>query len=475
MRTVSRWTTNVPLVSDGGVDNPADRDPADRDPADRAPADHDLAVIGLGSGGERIAQRAATAGWRVIGFEERLVGGECPFTACMPSKALLHAASTSMDWDDARRHRDDVVSGRDDSQHVAGLRDAGVQVIRARAHITGVGSVEANGTAHRARHVVVATGGAPKRPPIDGVDHPRVWTSEDFYVADELPESLIVIGAGAIGCEVATIMAGFDRPVRLLDVSPTLLGGSVDDHVAELLAERLDELGVTLHLDADIDRIDHDADGAVVHVGNGNFRADRVLVATGKRLRTDGLGLDTVGVDAADDDGIDVDDDLRVAGQDWLRAVGDVNGDSPWTHGANHEAERLWELLSGSDAVRPVETDMPNAVFTDPPVASVGLTAHAARDGGRPCVVGRARYSDTPRHSTDQLFDGSVAVVVGVDDERILGCSGIGAGIDDLVSIVTAWQVGDVDVRRASTMIIPFPTRAEVLGAAIRDAARQLG
>ncbi len=390
----------------------------------------DVAVVGLGSAGEALATALVAAGRSVVGFEPVRVGGECPFTACMPSKVLLHHASLEdPDWDDARAHRDEVVNGLDDVEHHDALVQTGIDVVRARARLAGERTVRAGEQQWTAGTVVLATGSVPTIPPIDGLDRTRIWTSEDLMTATELPASCVIVGGGAIGCESAAILAGFGRRVTLVEAAPRLLSGAVAPEVSARLTDRLAELGVDVRLEAEVAAIHHGRDHDEVTLrGEDPVRGERVLVAVGQAPAWDGLGLDTIGIDDAA-----VDDDFVVAGVDWLRAIGDLDGRSPWTHGANHEAARLTELLTGS-ASRAQVRGMVSCVFTDPPVASVGLTAAAAADAGHDVVTGSARYSDVARSSTDRTCDGVVVVVADRPTGALLGCSGIGPRFEDTVA-----------------------------------------
>lgn len=426
----------------------------------------DVAVIGLGSAGEALVQQLADAGRHVVGFEPGRVGGACPFTACMPSKSLLHDAEVGMSWGEARRHRDEVVEHLDDGSHVEQLEDAGVRVVRSAATLLDEGVVEADGQRWRAEHVVLATGSAPVVPPIDGIDGVRCLTSDELMVADELPDSLLILGGGAIGCEAATIMAGFDRPVTVVE-GASLLGGGVDPAVADRLAVQLRDAGVEVCTGVEMTEVA--AAGTGVHATlstGGTVEAAALLVATGQAPEWGQLGLDRIGLEGDPD----VDDEYRVGRLDWLRAVGDLNGRSPWTHGANHEARRLARMLVGEPA-GPSTDQMAHCVFTAPPVAAIGLTAAAATDEGRDVVVGTARYSDVARYSTDVLADGVVVVVADRGTGDLLGCSGTGARFDDVIGIVAALMHTGCTVVHAAEMVLPFPTISQVLTPAFRDAA----
>jgi len=424
----------------------------------------DVAIIGLGSAGEALASEMARRGCRVVGFEAGRVGGECPFTACMPSKSLLHDASIGSSWPDARAHRDEVIEHLHDDEHTRELEALGVEVVRGAATLVDEGIVESGSGRWRADHVVLSTGSSPVIPPIDGLDPDRVLTSDDLMVADELPDSLIILGGGAIGCEAATIMAGFDRAVTMIEVG-SLLGGSVDPAVAELLAEQLSGAGIEVLTDTELVAVDHQDDQVLAHLSSGEeVTAAALLVAAGQTPRWSDVGLGNVGID----DDPEVDSEYRVEGSPWLRAIGDLNGRAPWTHGANHEARRLARLLVGDDP-GPDTTHMAHCVFTAPPVAAIGVTAQEA-EGGRAVVVGTARYSDVARYATDMLDEGIVVVVADADTGELLGASGIGAHFDDVIGIVAALHHAGATVQQAAELVLPFPTMSQVLTPAFQDA-----
>ena len=313
--------------------------------------------------------------------------------------------------------------------------------------------------------MVVATGSQPSIPPIDGLARDRVWTSEDLMTASELPASCVIIGGGAIGCESAAILAGFGRAVTLVEVADELLDGVVEPRVGACLRNRLDAIGVDVRVGAEVQAVQHGPDHhSVSFDGAPTARGEQLLVAAGTAPVWDDLGLDTLGIDEPD-----VDADFVVSGRDWLRAIGDVNARSPWTHGANHEAARLAELLTDGDA-RPEVSGMASCVFTDPPAASVGLTVADATSAGHDVITGSARYSDIARSSTDPGFDGVVVVVADRRTGALLGCSGVGPRFDDTVSIVSALLGAGSTLDDASRLVIPFPTMSQVLTPAFEDA-----
>ncbi len=430
---------------------------------------YDLAVIGLGSAGEALASQAARAGFSVIGFEPHLVGGECPFYACMPSKAMLHdAASTDRDWAGAIARRDEVVDHRDDTSHARSLSDAGVDIVRHAARIEGEGRVRAGGRVVGAERIVVATGAGPIMPPIEGLDSDRVWTSDDALSSSERPESLLIIGGGPIGSELSEVYARYGTEVALVE-RRAVLDDSVEPEISELLQNHLAALGVQIHLDTDVRRLEWTSDGAVAHTSGGDrLPAARVLVAAGVRPRLEGIGLETVGLTAD----APIDDDGRIAGSDWLFAAGDVTPQSKWTHGANAQAARLLALFRGATRSEgsPV---MPSCVFTNPPLGRVGQTAAEAHANGVDVIVGTGRLSDIARSTTDELTDGCAKIVVDRSSGTIVGGSMFGARADDLVQIVTVLVHTRTTLEQAASIVFPFPTIGQIVEVALDDAHRQ--
>ncbi len=438
----------------------------------------DVIIIGLGSAGEALAGSLADAGLDVVGFEPSLIGGECPYLACMPSKSMLHDAhdtarspdrSLESRWSDAVRHRDEVAEQRNDTAHAADLEDRGVTILRTRAMLVGVGSVEADGVRWDADHVIIATGSGAVIPPIDGLERDRVWTSDDAMSSDARPRRVFIVGGGAIGCELGDVYRSFGSTVVVAEQSDRLLAGfdrSVADRYAELLRNR----GLDLRLGTVVTHVEHRGDETVVTTSDGSsVTADRVIVATGQRPRMTGIGFGAIGLT---EQVPPLDARFRVVGHPWLRVIGDANGSNPWTHGANLEAAIVADDLVG----RPWEqTDfaMPRAVFTDPPAAHVGESTDSMTEAGRAWIRGSARYRDVARWTTDGLDDGEVAVVVDATSGRVVGMSVVGAAADEMIAVGTSWVHLGAHIGQARRQVFAFPTISQVVEVAAADAARQ--
>ncbi|HET6794238.1 MAG TPA: NAD(P)/FAD-dependent oxidoreductase, partial [Acidimicrobiales bacterium] len=340
----------------------------------------DVVVLGGGSAGERVSSLLVQEGRRVALVEEALVGGACPYLACMPSKALLRSAHLRRDvalrgaalgavaeadvgphrpaWRRAVAWRNEVSEGRDDSATAAGLQEEGVVVVRGRGRIEGRGRLRVDGAELGWEDLVVCTGSESVVPAIDGVGDVDVWTSEDALSSDERPGSLIVLGGGPVGCELAQVYARFGVEVTLVESAPRLVAKE-EPSVSAVLTEQLGDDGVKLLLGRKAASLrpttggaggqPGDGSAAEVALGDGTrIGADRVLVATGRRPRVGGLGLDTLGL--SDDGALEVDERCRVKGAERVWAAGDVTGVAPFTHTANYQARIVAANLIGQDA-----------------------------------------------------------------------------------------------------------------------------
>ncbi len=431
--------------------------------------DVDVVVLGGGSGGEAVARQVAGEGRTVAVVERWLVGGECPFTACMPSKAVLHAAAEGWGWDRARAHRDEVAEHRDDSGHVEDLERRGIAVLRGRGEITGHGRLvvhddDGGTTTVGWDDLVVATGAGVVEPPVDGLDGVDWWDSDDLWVADVLPPSVLVLGGGAVGLEAATALAAFGTEVTLVDRGDVLVDGlpEADDIVLANLRER----GVTCHLGATLAAVRPDGDGVAGTLADGTrVAASRLLLATGKQPRVDGIGLETLGLDPGS---FTVGRDGRVAGADRVWAVGDVTGMPAFTHTANHVGAVVATNLTGG--AREADLDhTPRGIFTTPPVVVVGTL-----DPVEGAVRVTASYDDGARPLTDRTGPGVLALQAAADG-TVLGVGGAGATVDELASAWTLMVALGLSVHDVAHVQQQFPSHGELTKLLAERAVAALG
>ncbi len=433
----------------------------------------DVAIIGGGTAAGSLVDHLADSGLDVVVFESGLVGGECPFAACLPSKAMLHDVGTGRTWAAAVRRRDEIVSHLDDSDHADRLRRQGATIIRERAVLTGPGTVGAAGADYAVTDVVIATGARPVMPEIEGLDpsHDRVWTSRDALTTGRRPESVVLVGGGAIGSELAFMFAGFGCDVTTLDESDRPLE-QFHPTVGHLVGEHLGRVGVKVVNGIAVDRVELSDTDAAVHLADGTVhRSERLVIAAGRRPNLDDLGLHTVGVD--DVEQIEIDDRGAIVGTDHVWVAGDAAGREQYTHVANAHGAVIADQLAGTGQRRYGDSVVPACVFIEPPVITVGPDWADLHDD--PDVVWADVDVDTPRTSTDEHPIGFLTLAARRSTGCLIGANGIGPRFDELTHALVIAVDGAVPVDRLRRTILSFPTVGGVLTEAFDRLADQLG
>jgi pyruvate/2-oxoglutarate dehydrogenase complex dihydrolipoamide dehydrogenase (E3) component len=350
----------------------------------------DVAVIGMGPGGEHAAYRLIAEGKNVAVIERELIGGECSYWACMPSKTLIRppeargearraagVGDPSLSWAEASAYRDFMVRNYDDADQIKGYEEQGATVFKGDARLAGPGVVEVGDDRIEATDILLATGSEPTLPPIKGLEDVEVWTNREATGAKEIPERTIVIGAGPVGLELAQMLARYGSSVSLVQRADRLLDRETAE-VSKLLAGYVVKDDVEVHTNKNAVRARREGDSKVIEFEDGTeLSADVIVVATGRRPRVKGLGLESIGVDA--DNGVPIDERCRVAEGVW--ALGDVTGVSLFTHVAKYQGRIVSHNILGRDRVADYRA-IPRVVFCDPEIATVGLTAEQARDQG---------------------------------------------------------------------------------------------
>jgi dihydrolipoamide dehydrogenase len=446
----------------------------------RPVSEFDVVFIGGGSAAEASAPRLTEAGLEVLVLEPGDVGGECPFTACIPSKALLTPAralyeaaqsqGVSLPQVDAARVlelRDRVTSGGSDAGHVASLEAAGVHLSRSHGRISGTRAVELieeGRTVHARRAVVVATGAAPVLPALPGMDSRRVGPAADLTTVQSIPDRLVILGAGVIGCELAQAFRLLGSEVTVLDLADRPVPAE-EPEASRRIEQALERLGIRFRFSTSATGFVDTGDEVRIELGEGgSLVADHVLVAVGRRPRVSAIGLESVGIDPDD---LETDEWLRVAGAtDWLYAIGDVNGRAPYTHGANYQGAILTEYLLGdtsSGGARGDRDATPRVMFTVPNLAAVGTTEDQARERGIDVITSEWDLADTAApYSHGHEHPGWAKLVFAASSRRLIGATFVSSDAGEMIHAATIAIIGEMTIESLRHAIAPFPTHSEV-------------
>jgi pyruvate/2-oxoglutarate dehydrogenase complex dihydrolipoamide dehydrogenase (E3) component len=449
----------------------------------------DVIVIGMGPGGEEVAGRLAEAHLDVVGIDQRLVGGECPYYACVPTKMMVRAADAlqegrrvqglagqsriAPDWAPvAARIRNEATDDWDDKVAVDRFEGKGGRFVRGHGRLTGPKTVVVGNREFEARRaIVVNTGTDPAIPPIPGLAGTPLWTNRDAASTTEVPASLLVLGGGAVGVELTQVFSRFGARVTVIEAAPTLLPLEEPESGA-LLADVFTREGIGVRVGAKAVGVRHDGAGFTVELDGGEtLTAERLLVATGRRADLAAVGLDTVGVDP-NARSVPVDGRLRVAPGVW--ALGDITGKGAFTHVSMYQAEIVIADILGASGVPAADyRALPRVTFTDPEVASVGMTQAQAADAGLDVLVGKADLAATARgwiHGPGN--DGLIRLVADAGRRILVGATVIGPSGGEVMSALAVAVHAEVPIDRLLHMIYAYPTFHRGILDALRDLRR---
>ncbi|MFF7987465.1 dihydrolipoyl dehydrogenase family protein [Streptomyces sp. NPDC007901] len=435
----------------------------------------DVVVVGLGPGGEYVAGTLAEAGLDVVGVEAELVGGECPYWGCVPSKMMIRAgnllaearrvptlagqADVTPDWARvAARIRNEATDDWNDQVAADRLEAKGGRLVRGKGCLAGPRRVVVGNRTFTARRgVVLATGSRPRIPPVPGLAGTPYWTNRDAMAAKELPASMVVLGGGAIGVEVAQVFARFTCRVTVVEGQQRLLSQE-EPEAGELAAEALRADGVTVLTGVRARQVSHDGTEFTILLDGSaeSLRAERLLVATGRHVELAGLGAETVGLDPAAG-AVPTDGQMRAAEGLW--AVGDITGRGAFTHVSMYQAQIAVRDILGSPGPDADYRALPRVTFTDPEIAAVGLTERQARDRGL-----RVRTAVLPNASSTRGWihgpggEGFVKLVEDADRKILVGATSAGPAGGELLYGLNVAVHAEVPVERLQHMIYTYPT-----------------
>jgi dihydrolipoamide dehydrogenase len=438
----------------------------------------DVVILGAGPAGEVCAGRLGEAGLEVAIVEPHLIGGECSYYACMPSKALLRpgellaevrripgvreAVTGELDAAAVLKRRDEIIHDLDDSSQEPWLADRGVTLVREQGRLDGERRVRAGDQTLVARSaVVVATGTTALLPPIDGLREAKPWTNREA-TTKQVPERLVILGGGVVGVEMAQAHRSLGAQVTLIEAADRLIARE-EPFASEHVEQGLRELGVDVQVNVKATAVRSTGDGVEVELDSGGpARGDELLVAVGRRLNTDDIGLDTIGLEPGKP--VEVDDSMRAS--DWLYAIGDVNGRALLTHMGKYQARVAANVILGEDSACLLVdgSRSPRVIFTDPHVAAVGYTLAAAEEAGlnvRAVDVPTQGNAGASFYGRDSSV-GTTRLVVDEDRRIVVGATFTGPEVAEFLQAATIAVVGEVTIDRLFHAVPAFPTRSEV-------------
>jgi pyruvate/2-oxoglutarate dehydrogenase complex dihydrolipoamide dehydrogenase (E3) component len=430
-----------------------------------------VVVLGGGATGEAFmgALRRLDKDIRMTLVEDELVGGECSYWACIPSKTLLRpvevafrarlapGVSATIDPVQIFKWRDEVAE-KDDTSQVAWVERLDAEVVKGSARIEAPGRIDVDGRTLEYDELMVSTGSVPAVPPIEGIAEAGVWTSREATSASAVPESLLIVGAGAVGCELAQFYARAGSKVTLIQSGDFILP-RVDREAGDLLAEFFGEEGIDIRLNARAQRVEPVDGGLRLELGGETLEASNLLVATGRRPNIEGLGLENVDVEVGRE-GIQVDD--RLCAGDHVWAAGDVTGIALFTHVGKYQGRVAAANVAGRERHADYRA-LPSAIFTDPQVAAVGHTEKTAREAGLDFHILEVGTSSNAGGSYyGRNAPGTSRLLVDKESDLIVGATITGADVADFLHAATIAVVGEVPLERLRHAVPAFPTRSEI-------------
>jgi dihydrolipoamide dehydrogenase len=440
----------------------------------------DAVVIGAGPAGEVAVSRLNEQGLATALIERELVGGECAYWACIPSKTLLRPTEARAEarrapglgepeqrWREIAEYRDYMVRNLDDSGAVKGYEESGVEVFKGEARVIEPGLIDVAGQRLHAERIVIATGSDPAAPPIEGLDSVGYWTNREATTLSEIPEDVIVLGGGPVGIELGQMLRRYGAAVTIVQ-APERLIDREDPAVGELIAQALREDGIEVRLGERATAVKAEGARRLLELeGGDSIAAERLIVATGRRPRAQGLGLESLGIRLGERGEIPIDERCRAADGVW--AIGDVTGISLFTHLGKYQARIVAADVAGAEP-RADYRAIPRVVFSDPEIAAVGLTSQQAKEQGIEVAEGRADLMEIARTETyGKGLGGQLGVLADRRRRVLLGAWAVGPLASEWIhqAVLAVKTETPVDVLRDT--VAQFPTFSEAYLNAVED------
>ena len=443
-------------------------------------ADFDAVVIGAGPAGEVASSRLSRQGLRTALVERELVGGECAYWACIPSKTLLRPPEARAEarrapgltepdsrWEEIVKYRNYMIRSLDDSGAVKGYEKSGVSVFKGAGRIAAPGEVEVGGERLTTERVIIATGSDATIPPIDGLDETGYWTNREATTFEDVPNDVVVLGGGPVGIELGQMLRRYGAQVTIVQASERLIDRE-DPRVSELIEEALRSDGIELHVGARATSASREGDRRAVQLDSGEtVTAERLIVATGRRPRASDLGLEAIGVELGERGEVPVDEHCRATEGVW--AVGDVTGVSLFTHVGKYQARIACADICGKPT--PANYDaIPRVVFADPELAAVGLTSEQARERGIDVAEGRADLMNVARTETyAEGIGGEVGFVADTNERVLVGAWAVGPLAGEWIHQAVLAVRARVPIAVLADTVAQFPTFSEAYLPAIES------
>lgn len=441
----------------------------------------DVAVLGMGPGGEVAASRLLKAGRKVAVIERELIGGECAYWACVPSKTLLRppeartaanraagVPGASLDWAAASDYRDYMIRHLEDKAQVDGYTGQGATVIKAEARITGPGTLQAGDMTITADHIIVATGSEAVVPELEGAENVTIWTNRETFTATELPKRAVVIGGSAVGIETATFLGRFGVDVTLVHRGQALLERE-EPRVGELARLHLEEAGVKVRLDARVARARREGNGSVLELDDGtSVSTDVVIFATGRRPRSQDLGFETAGVTLDDRGAVQIDEHCRAGDTVW--AIGDVTGVMPFTHVAKYQGRIVADAILGRP--RPATYEgIPRVVFGDPEIAAAGITQAQADEQGRSTAFAELDLAEslTRPWTYEQEPRGHLGLLTDTDEGILIGAWAVSPLAGEWIHQASLAIRARIPIAALHDQVAQFPSYSEAFQMALEN------